>query len=862
MLDHKQINDLLNQLRNNRFRLSVDAEIRVHQLQWALLAQTGEAPDSITLAPYLAPLLCISKEEQLFFRDFYPRWLQPPTATDAFVQAEDHGIQAEDFSAKLPGKPHRKMWYALLGILVLLCTAWYASDFFHRTTPEPTVPFKTREQTSQTKLTPLPPPPTSLVSSTVEPTVPLNWSWIVGTPLIVAFATTFWLLVIPFARARRLILEQRITSGREVSEQLLLRLHGSGYNGPGRILSPCPALRQFHLDETADLDVPASVAATVIAGGYPTLVYGQKKVVPGYLILAQRKNSRDHLADLASELAHALSSEGIPTTLADFSQDPRWVRRRSKTHTLERAMNLEELIWNHEGDRLIIVSSEEIFFDPLNGNISPWVQRMRAWPVRILLTPDALGNRKVHLEAEEAGRWVVLPADDTGVKALTHWLQQPEGRRDGALPPTPVSSSVGAMEYPPLLQHLNFIWRRRLNLLQRWQLMQQLRRYLGAEGFAWLQAAAVAPFLHPGLTRRLGTLSMGGKFQPMISAYQWNALVRLPWFRSDALPDWLRLHLLMTLGWKKRKKIQDYILEGMHDVAINAPQEDIIPVLRLSPTHWWNVLFPIWTTATSDAPKVLVVRQSRWFVDGFNLLKFPFTRPDKGHSPVLRLNKTPVIIVSIVLVTSFSWIVYQITTKTIRIIPDLSAFHVGNWLAGNSNAMQVFAVSVSIVVGSVGLIRWLFKSSPQSDQPASNSGVSSTTILSSGNNLVFHDAVNVTIQKGLSPEIIKSLGEAVATPFERLTQEQKEIIQKQEKELGVGREAISNFLAIIREKEVPPEQWPTKLKEIAERHIALLQQLQALPKGSPKMVALKEKAQKAIAENRYDDADASFDQLL
>ncbi|MBF0435742.1 MAG: hypothetical protein HQL77_10260 [Magnetococcales bacterium] len=42
----------------------------------------------------------------------------------------------------------------------------------------------------------------------------------------------------------------------------------------------------------------------------------------------------------------------------------------------------------------------------------------------------------------------------------------------------------------------------------------------------------------------------------------------------------------------------------------------------------------------------------------------------------------------------------------------------------------------------------------------------------------------------------------------------------------------------------------------------MLQQLQALPKGSLEMVALKEKAQKAIAEYRYDDADALFDQLL
>ncbi|MBF0415332.1 MAG: tetratricopeptide repeat protein [Magnetococcales bacterium] len=127
-------------------------------------------------------------------------------------------------------------------------------------------------------------------------------------------------------------------------------------------------------------------------------------------------------------------------------------------------------------------------------------------------------------------------------------------------------------------------------------------------------------------------------------------------------------------------------------------------------------------------------------------------------------------------------------------------------------------------------------------------------------------AAAVAIIGGITPGIVWLVssgqnGAAVAL-WKELTQEQKETIRKQEKELGVSREAIISFLAIIREKDVPPEQWPTRLKEIAERHNALLQQLQALPKGSPKMVALKEKAQKAIAENRYDDADASFDQLL
>jgi len=77
-------------------------------------------------------------------------------------------------------------------------------------------------------------------------------------------------------------------------------------------------------------------------------------------------------------------------------------------------------------------------------------------------------------------------------------------------------------------------------------------------------------------------------------------------------------------------------------------------------------------------------------------------------------------------------------------------------------------------------------------------------------------------------------------------------------ELGVTKAAVETMLAILKEHEVPSEQLEAKLKEIAERHVALTERLHAIScsNDEPEVAQKREQAAQAIEQGEYDWAEA------
>ncbi|MGI9501950.1 MAG: hypothetical protein ACR2RE_02690, partial [Geminicoccaceae bacterium] len=77
-------------------------------------------------------------------------------------------------------------------------------------------------------------------------------------------------------------------------------------------------------------------------------------------------------------------------------------------------------------------------------------------------------------------------------------------------------------------------------------------------------------------------------------------------------------------------------------------------------------------------------------------------------------------------------------------------------------------------------------------------------------------------------------------------------------ELGVTKAAVETMLAILKEQEVPPQQLEAKLKEIAERHVALTEKLHELSRSNdePEVAQKREQAAEAIEQGDYDQAEA------
>ena len=100
-------------------------------------------------------------------------------------------------------------------------------------------------------------------------------------------------------------------------------------------------------------------------------------------------------------------------------------------------------------------------------------------------------------------------------------------------------------------------------------LIEQLRNYLGDQGFYWLAAIAVAPIVRWELTLLLGKAALGRlprladeKSLNEALARNYRRLVRLPWLQREAMPDWLRLRLLVELSQAQQGELRT-VVEGL-----------------------------------------------------------------------------------------------------------------------------------------------------------------------------------------------------------------------------------------------------------------------------------------------------------
>ena len=109
-----------------------------------------------------------------------------------------------------------------------------------------------------------------------------------------------------------------------------------------------------------------------------------------------------------------------------------------------------------------------------------------------------------------------------------------------------------------------------------------------------------------------------------------------------------------------------------------------------------------------------------------------------------------------------------------------------------------------------------------------------------------------TISSSLPPEQIELLVNAVEGA---VSLHDNQSLMELAKELGIHENAVKSMLSTLGEKEVPLEQLHVKLNEIASRYKDTLVQLQALQSSDPKVQRLRKKAQRALDDGDYKQAD-------
>ena len=556
MFSPDDIADLACWLRQNGFAVGSEQLIACGRVLHGSRRFDAAALRQPEMARWLGPIFCQSGDEQARFGGVYREWLLQRGWMDA-VAADD---EADAAPVKLTAKQRRALWwFATVEVLGTIAFIWavYAGDHYRKA--KPVIEKPPASQTSQSasastgatgqakqaiKLMPLP-----VISSKKEYRVDPVSCMLLAALLA---GSVGWYL---FHSLRRRGFLQRLPADSHHAETFLrsssVRPLGLWMNDLRKVGI---GLRRRQKVASRELDVPASLEATVRAGGLVRLVFGSR-VEPDYLVLVDKAGPGDHQARLFDEMLAALDAQGLQMERYEFDADPRRARHAPlKGASSQRGLqSLERLASRHAGSRLIIFSDGRGLIDPYTGRVQAWLSQLEAWARPVLMTPQARWGAREWLLAQ-AGL-VLLPLNGDGLPILGSLF-------DSERPAPAVEEAAQARPRPAYLkQQDSLLDQIAPSLAAVEKLLAQLQADLGEDGMAWLAGCAIYPELHWGLSLQLGQSLLApagpaGRHGNLpawqmpdrtVYAQRLAQLVRLPWLRQGFMPDWLRQALLARL---------------------------------------------------------------------------------------------------------------------------------------------------------------------------------------------------------------------------------------------------------------------------------------------------------------------------
>ncbi|HEU0143872.1 MAG TPA: hypothetical protein VFQ47_03720, partial [Nitrososphaera sp.] len=293
-------------------------------------------------------------------------------------------------------------------------------------------------------------------------------------------------------------------------------------------------MRRRQADAFQQLDIGATVAATLESLGYPSFQYKLHSKPPEYLVLIDRASFRDHQAKLFDELTKALEREGLFVTRYFYNGDPRICCDETGKYCL----GLAELHSQFAGHRLLLIGDGSRLLDPVTGRLAFWTSIFVEWQERALLSPRPPFQWGL-FEVTLSHLFAVHPATTAGLLSLVDYFDSTVTKD---LRSWKQGDSKGSSLYQP--DHPYSV--------------ESLRQYLGEETFQWLCACAVYPELQWELTLYLGSLPV--MEENLVREENLLRLGRLTWFQNGSIPDDARWRLIQELDRNKEMAIRIAII--------------------------------------------------------------------------------------------------------------------------------------------------------------------------------------------------------------------------------------------------------------------------------------------------------------
>ena len=570
---HAGLQDLFRRLRGAGIPVGTAQALDAGRLVRTLLERDAGLAVTRLRGP-LRTAICKSAVQQRGFDAVFDAWAS--TLVQTWRRSDSDAPQhPSDAAHDLPAPSRRRpsAWWLASAAVVLLLLAWFAWIKLS-ISPAPAVqPPKPAAST---------PVPVQASSPTVPvASAPSDQAPIVAYAPLVVYRSELrpelvWALLAPGALLLALLgfdLAARQLGGMQSRDaQRPARLGGwSRQDTARRALSPLaddsaerlhrhvsgPAEELHRLERRPQLHVRRTVEATLRQLGLPAERFRAARLVPSYLILVEADNPDDYAllwaerlkqAHLHADLRRIVLRDGTPAVVP-------WDAPPTAP-----AMPLAGLPAPPWGQRLVVVSSGAWVARPEGGASAAFLQaRFQRWPQRVFFTPHEprrWGANEDLIEAPGDGNdpgFLLLPIDENAVDGWTRWLAS------GHLPAIELESP---QHYPRLLHDLpESAWLADEPPADVSQLVAQLKRYLGPNGFYWLACCAVPPLLHPQVTLQLGDafLRIGGSGEEdtaRLMARNYRLLLRLPWLRRQHMPAWLRVVLLGSLPKPVQHEVQ------------------------------------------------------------------------------------------------------------------------------------------------------------------------------------------------------------------------------------------------------------------------------------------------------------------
>lgn len=345
------------------------------------------------------------------------------------------------------------------------------------------------------------------------------WSWLKTFLIAVLGLFLWWLGRILYHKPLTTVI-RRVTDEQPPYTWNLHIDNGANVSFDDHFYRVVNQLRRRSQSDRRELNIPATIHATIEEGGMIRFQFRQQTRPNEYLLLIDQQTPNNHQAQLFNLLHGAFTENAVLIERFFYESDIRLCRNEQ----FKNGILLKDLHHKFPDHRLIILGNGHQLLGNRPGQLAKWTNVLEEWKVRSILTPrsPALWDAR---ESLLASRFLLGPTTLDGLSELIEQMDYEETRDWHRW------QSVKDPRYEVLEL--------------RGDLLTMLHAHFDAfapdgrrdDAFVrWVAGCAVFPALQWDLTLRVGQL-LSTEFNNLLTLTNLFQLTRLPWFIQGFIPD-------------------------------------------------------------------------------------------------------------------------------------------------------------------------------------------------------------------------------------------------------------------------------------------------------------------------------------